>query len=117
MYLQIDPVLPVLLALLGVVVLYATLRESGPKSWWITVFLIAACVCANPGKGQHLSSIRRQVSTDAIHGLTRQGFENRLDYHDFHLASVTEVDGRVLSVGILGQVIVVELRHLSPRRP
>ncbi len=118
MCVQMDLMLPGLLGLLGLLAVFAALRGAGPKSWLVVVLLLAICIGMNPGKGRHLRAIRGQVQDDASGSLVRfvdRGFAQRVEYHDFLLASATVVEGRVISVGVLGEVLVTELRHVSDR--
>jgi hypothetical protein len=118
MCVQMDLMLPALLGLLALLAMFAALRGAGRKTWLLTGLLVATCVGSNPGKGGHLRAIRGQAQTETHGALARfvgDGFAQRVDYRDFLLASVTVVEGRVISVGVLGEVLVTELRHVSER--
>lgn len=118
MCVQMDLMLPTLVGLLVLLGVFAALRGAGRRSWVLVVVLLATCVSFNPGKGRHLRAIRGQAQAGGGASLARfggDGLAQRVDYSDFLLASVTAVEGRVISVGVLGEVLVTELRHVSER--
>lgn len=115
---HMDLMLPTLLGLLVLLAVFAALRGAGPRTWLVVALLVASCVGLNPGKGRHLRAIRGQALASASGSLARfagEGFAQRAEYRDFLLASVTVVEGRVISVGVLGEVLVTELRRVSER--
>jgi hypothetical protein len=119
---HMDLMLPTLLGLLVLLAVFAALRGSGPRTWLVVALLVASCVGLNPGKGRHLRAIRGQALASAsasglgsLARFTGEGFAQRAEYRDFLLASVTVVEGRVISVGVLGEVLVTELRRVSER--
>lgn len=115
---HVDLMLPTLLGLLVLMAVFAALRDAGPRTWLLVVLVLSCCVGLNPGKGKHMRAIRGQAlaeSSGALARFTGDDFAHRVDYRDFLLASVTVVDGRVVSVGLLGEVLVTELRRVSDR--
>ena len=118
MCVQMDLMLPALIGVLALLAMFAALRGAGPKTWLAVVVLLAVFVGSNPGKGRHLRAIRGQAQAETHAALARfvdDGFAQRIDYRDFLLVSVTVVEGRVISVGVLGEVLVTELRYVSAR--
>lgn len=73
--------------------------------------LLAAAVLFNPSPEYHRSKIKRAVAErNRLAGLLRLGDVAAFvsSYHSVGVASYTTVNGRLLSVGALGLVVVLE---------
>lgn len=110
-------VLSPLEVVVGIVVLALValgLRRAGVYGWLALGALLVTCAVTNPDKGKHAAAVKDKmaaaepsaagrIAVDMLGGM----IEPLLEHHNFIALSTTTVNGRLLSVGFLNQVIVV----------
>lgn len=127
MYVDLNPVFLLLLALLLALLAYAFVQRAGWKGWLVLCALLLACAATNPGKADHVDRVRQRAGAatslrtasasnlDLMAQFRSGGFEPLADYRNLGIASVVLMQGKPLSFGMLGQVWVVKLQRLSHR--
>lgn len=116
MYVELDPILPVLIGLL-LLLLGVGMRRVGAKTWVLVVILLVG-LGANPDRDRHIDAVhsarahlRRHASPGDHH--PRAGFSSGVheplpEYQNFGVASVLTVQGKIFSIGALDRVLVLD---------
>lgn len=127
MHVELNPVLLLLSGLLVVLLSVAFVRRVGLAGWLVLGAILLLCAGTNPGTADHVGAVQRQAraapahgaSMDSSRGLMTQfksgAFEPLADYHNLGIASVTSIQGKILSFGVFGQVWVANLQRLAYR--
>ena len=127
MYVDLNPVFLLLVALLLALLSFAFVRRAGWKGWLVLGGLLLASAATNPGKADHVERVRQRAGVapstraataknlDLLVQLRSGEFESLADYRNLGIASVVLLQGKPLSFGMLGQVWVVKLHRLSHR--
>ena len=122
MYLELNPVLLVLTALLIALLALAFVRWVGAKGWLLVAALLLGGVATNPDKDAHAKFARQQAGIGPPGGVgeaelaarSRSGpFAPLADYHNLGIASVIVVQKKIVSFGVLGQVWAVKRQRLA----
>lgn len=115
------------------------IRGAGARGWWVLAGIAALLVFTNPSSESHSEALRHEVRSALRQGIDHEArgagrlavaalqhfggdaIVDRLldvDYQNFVLFSRTTMDGNVVSVGVLGQVLVgLDLSPQARRRP
>jgi hypothetical protein len=127
MYVELNPVFLILMALLAALLAVALVRRMGLVGWLALGVALLVCAGMNPDRAQHMMAVRQQASAGPaseatgwrpadLMALFRSGrFEPLTDYHNLGIASVVTIQGKALSFGMLGEVWVVKLQRLAHR--
>ncbi len=116
------------LVVIGVVVLGGIgVRSAGARGWWVIAGIAALLVATNPSADDHDNALRSEVRSILRHEVDRElngagrfaaaAFEHfggdkavsmllDVDYQNFVLFSRATLDGKVVAVGVLGNVFV-----------
>ncbi len=85
------------------------------KARWVTILVLALAIGAawasNPSPDQHRQAIKQAISERSpLSGLLGLGALTAFvsDYHPVGLGSYTTVNGKTVSVGVFGQVFVLD---------
>lgn len=125
MYVELNPVLLTLVALLLALLGSALVQRAGVKGWLLLGVLSLVCAGTNPDKAAHFTVVRQAATTQLVGeaspanaaGLMAEPkhgrFESLAAYQDWGIASVVVIHGKILSVGVLGQVWVTKINHLA----
>lgn len=89
--------------------------RSSATNWIMLIIILAGMVVLNPSHDKHKTKIDTMLKGDrpligAIGGGKLLGALTK--YQNYYLFSMTEVEGRQVSVGVLGFVIVNKLEDL-----
>lgn len=114
MYIAMLGPLELVVGLVVLMIVCLALRRAGAYGWLGLGALLVTCALTNPEKGKHAtavkdklvaaeSSVMGRIAVDVVGGM----IEPMLEHHNFVVLSTTTVHGRLVSVGFLGQVLVV----------
>lgn len=106
--------LELVVGLVVLVLVCVALRRAGVYGWLGLGALLVTCALTNPDKGKHATAVKdkmvaaersavARIAVDMVGGM----IEPLLEHHNFVVLSSTTVNGRLVSVGVLGQVLVV----------
>lgn len=125
MYVELNPVLLTLVALLLTLLGSALVQRAGVKGWLLLGALLLVCAGTNPDKAEHFTVVRHEARTQRLReaspasavGLTAElkngRFESLAAYQDWGIASVVVIHGKILSIGVLGHVWVTKIDQLA----
>ena len=125
MYIELNPVLLTLIALLVTLLAFAFVRWANVKGWLLLGALLLVCARTNPNKADHVTVVRQAAGAQLVREASaanagghiadlRSGkFDALAVYQNWGLASMIVIHGKVLSVGVLGQVWVMKLDPLA----
>lgn len=127
MYLELNPVLLVLTALLIALLALAFVRWVGARGWLVVLALLLVAALTNPDKDAHAKFARQQAGIGPAGAVSAAGtaelairsrsgpFAPLADYRDLGIASVIVVQGKIVSFGVLGQVWAVKRQRIASR--
>ncbi len=125
MYIELNPVLLTLVTLLVTLLAFAIVRRASRKGWLLFGVLLLVCAGTNPNMADHVTMVRQAAGTrlgreasaanavGLMADLKNGKFEALAAYRNLGLASMVVIHGKVLSVGVLGQVWVMKLDPLA----
>ncbi|MEL7020193.1 MAG: hypothetical protein AAGK47_01175 [Bacteroidota bacterium] len=90
-------------------------KSSNNFSWLLIIIILGAMVVTNPTFEKHKSKINSQVKSDKpLIGKIGGGrlLGALTTYNNYYLFSTTQLEGKSVSFGVLGMVVVEEIDDL-----